>query len=108
MMKKISILSLHLGYGGIEKCITSLANTLCDKYEIEIAVSYRLFDESAFHLDERVKVIYLNDSNIVPNREAFKSACRKFNIIKIFFYLNKKKSFFFHFSFFLFLIFFFF
>ena len=37
-MRKISILSLHLGYGGIERAIVSLANSLCSKYEIEIAV----------------------------------------------------------------------
>ena len=36
-MKKISILSLHLGYGGIEKSITALANLLCEDYEVEIA-----------------------------------------------------------------------
>ena len=34
-MKKISILSLHLGYGGIEKSVVSLANLLCKKYNVE-------------------------------------------------------------------------
>ena len=36
-MKKVSILSLHLGYGGIEKCVATLANILCTRYEVEIA-----------------------------------------------------------------------
>ena len=31
-MKKITILALHLGYGGIEKCIAALANSLVDTY----------------------------------------------------------------------------
>ena len=30
-MKKISILALHLNYGGIEHAIISLANLICDK-----------------------------------------------------------------------------
>ena len=37
-MKKISSLALHLGYGGIEQAIVSLANSLSSKYEIEISV----------------------------------------------------------------------
>ena len=45
IMKKISILALHFGYGGIEKSIAALANMLCDKYQIEIACTYKLFDE---------------------------------------------------------------
>ena len=39
-MKKISILALHLGYGGIEKSIVSLANVLCERYKVEIATCY--------------------------------------------------------------------
>ena len=35
-MKRVSILSLHLGYGGIEKSVAALANMLCDKYDVEI------------------------------------------------------------------------
>lgn len=72
-MKKISILSLHLGYGGIEKAVVSLANTLCSKYEIEIAVCYRLYDKCVFDLDSRVKVKYLN-KNLKPNKNEFKQA----------------------------------
>ena len=82
-MKKISILSLHLGYGGIEKCITSLANILCSKYEVEIAVCYKLYKESAFELDDRINVIYLNDDEIIPNRESLRDAIHRFNPIKI-------------------------
>ena len=56
-MKKISILSLHLGYGGIEKSIAALANMLCDDYEVEIACSYKLFEESVFPVDKRVNIV---------------------------------------------------
>ena len=66
-MKKVSILSLHLGYGGIEKSVAALANMLVEKYEVEIACSYKLFDESVFPVDKRVKIIYLTD--VKPNKE---------------------------------------
>ena len=45
-MKKITILALHLGYGGIEKCISTLANSLKDEYDINIISTYKLYDES--------------------------------------------------------------
>ena len=81
-MKKVSILSLHLGYGGIEKCVVTLANTLCKRYEVEIAVCYKLYDKSAFKLDDRVKVKYLNN-DLKPNRDTLKAAVKSKNPIKI-------------------------
>lgn len=90
-MKKVSILSLHLGYGGIEKSIVNLANTLCSRYEVEIACTYRLFDKSAFDLNPKVKVKYLlND--LKPNKDSFKKALkakRPIRIIKEAFYACK-------------------
>ncbi len=82
-MKKISILSLHLGYGGIEKSIVSLANVLCNRYEVEIAVCYQLYDECVFPLDSRVKVRYLNTRDIVPNHESLRNALHSKNIFKM-------------------------
>lgn len=81
-MKKISILSLHLGYGGIEKCVVTLANTLCEKYEVEIATCYKLYETSAFPIDERVKVKYLN-KNLKPNHDKLRAAFKSKNPIKI-------------------------
>lgn len=81
-MKKISILSLHLGYGGIERSIVNLANILCSRYEVEIACSYRLYDKSAFDLDPRVKVKYLI-KDLKPNHDSFKEALKNKNIIRI-------------------------
>ena len=82
-MKKVAILSLHLGYGGIEKCVVNLANVLCKRYDVEIAVSYQLYDKSAFFLDPRVKVIYLNKT-IKPNHAKIEEAKRSKNIFKLF------------------------
>ena len=75
-MKKVSILSLHLGYGGIEKSITNLANLICDDYEVEILSTYKLDMEPAFELKSKVKVTYLIDK-YKPNREEWKNSIRK-------------------------------
>ena len=82
-MKKIAILSLHLGYGGIEKSIVALANMLSDKYKIEIVSSYKLYDEPAFDINKKVKVKYLIE-NYIPNREDFKRAVEDRRIKSIF------------------------
>lgn len=64
--KKILILALHLGYGGVEKSVTSLANSLAKNtnYEIEIASIYNLYGKSVYDLDKSVKVTYLIDSDL--------------------------------------------
>lgn len=81
-MKKISILALHLGYGGIEKCVVNLANTLCEKYDVEIATCYKLYEKSAFELDKRVKVNYLNN-DLKPNHEALRNSLKSKNPFRI-------------------------
>ena len=81
-MKKISILSLHLGYGGIEKSIVALANLLVEKYQVEIACTYKLYDEPVFLLDPRVKVIYL--TKYKPNKKEIKNSFKKYRFIKLF------------------------
>ena len=81
-MKKVSILSLHLGYGGIEKCVCALANMLAGKYEVEIACVYKLYDKPIFDLDKKIKVKYLTD--VKPNRDELKKAIKSKNIANIF------------------------
>ena len=81
-MKKISILSLHLNYGGIERAIVSLANYLCNYYDVEIACTYKINEESSFKLDKKVKVKYL--TNVVPNKKEFKKALKSFKLITAF------------------------
>lgn len=80
-MKKLTILALHLGYGGIEKCIAALANSLVDTYKVEILAIYKLYEEPAFYIDPRVHIRYL--SKVVPNKNDFKYALKRVNIFKI-------------------------
>ena len=75
-MKKVSILSLHLGYGGIEKSICALANMIVNSYDVEIAVTYKLYDKTSFALDPRVKIVYLT-TNRTPNADKWKESIRK-------------------------------
>lgn len=81
-MKKVTILSLHLGYGGIENAVATLANQLCTKYEVEILSVYRLYNEPAFDLDDRVKITYI--SNIKPNKKEMLYYLKKKNYSKLF------------------------
>lgn len=66
-MKKVTILALHLGYGGIENAVVTLANTLSSKYDVEILSVYRLYNEPVYQLNEKVNVKYV--SNIKPNKK---------------------------------------
>ncbi len=81
-MKKLTIFSLHLGYGGIEKSIVNLANLLCQDYQVEIVSTYKLEDTPAFEIDEKVKVTYLIEK-YKPNREEWKNAFKKVRPIKL-------------------------
>ena len=78
-MKKIAILALHLGYGGVERSISTLANMLAEKkdYEISIISIYQLYDKPVFPLHEKIKVTYLLPKNLTPNREEWKESLRK-------------------------------
>ncbi len=80
-MKKITIFSLHLGYGGIEKSIVNLANLLSDEYEVEIVSTYKLEDTPAFDINKKVKVRYLI-TKYKPNRLEWKESVRKLRPIK--------------------------
>ena len=82
-MKKVSILALHLNYGGIEKSIAALANILCEDYNVKIACCYKLLDEPAFSIDRRVKIKYLLP-NMAPNRDVFKKKLKDKKFISAF------------------------
>ena len=78
-MKKVTILSLHLGFGGIEKSVVALANILCENYEVEIVSTYRLYDKPSFNVDSRVHIVYLMEG-FKPNKEEIKAAIKSKNV----------------------------
>lgn len=75
-MKKVTIFALHLGYGGIEKSITSLANALTERYEVEIISTYKILEQPAFNLNKKIKVKYLIEE-VMPNREEWKKTIKE-------------------------------
>lgn len=77
---KITILSLHLGYGGVERAITNIANMLVEKYEVEIISLYSKKEEP-FKLDEKVKINHL--MNTTSNKAALKKALKKKKVLEI-------------------------
>ena len=81
-MKRVTILALHLGYGGIERAISDLANSLVDDYIVEVVSTYKVYDKPVNRLDRRIKVKYLTE--LKPNKKEFKSALKKFRLISAF------------------------
>lgn len=68
--KKVTILGLHLSYGGVEQAIVNLANCLCDDFDVELVIFYRIHNKEVYDINKKVKIIYLTD--LKPNREEFK------------------------------------
>lgn len=81
-INKISIIVLHLGFGGVENSISSLANMLCNYYDIEIISTYKLLEKPAFELNSKIKVRYLIET-LTPNRTELKNALKNKNITRI-------------------------
>ena len=78
---KITILALHLGYGGIEKFISNIANMFIDNNDVEIISIYKLYDNPPFYINKNVKITYLLE-NLKPNRKEFYNSIKKFKLIE--------------------------
>lgn len=87
-MKKITILALHLGYGGIENCISNLANSLVDDYEVNIVSTYKLYEKPVFKLNDKIKIKYLM-TDLKPNKQELKQSLKKLKLITFFKELKK-------------------
>jgi len=80
-MKKITILALHLNYGGIERFITNLANSISNEYDVEIVSTYKLLDKPFFDLNKNIEVKYLI-TDLKPNKHILKDSLKKCRFIK--------------------------
>ena len=63
-MKKITILALHMGYGGVENALATLVNNICSEYDVEIVSTYKLYDKEVYPINSKVKITYLINSDI--------------------------------------------
>ena len=68
-MKKISILALHLGSGGIERITTMLANNLCKDYKVEIVSTYKIFSKPFFQQKVEKDKRYLQALNNIKREK---------------------------------------
>ena len=78
--KKVAILALHMGYGGVENAITTQASMLSKLYNVEIISLYKQEYKIPFKLDSKVKVTYL--LNTVSNRQEFIDNLKHIHLIK--------------------------
>lgn len=85
-MKRVTILALHLGYDGIAKSVVHLANSLCDKYDVEIVCSYKLYDKPSFPVDSRVDIRYLIVTRLPSLLQEYNTLLKEKRFIK----LNKR------------------
>lgn len=83
-MKKITIISLHLGYGGIEKAVVNLANALSPSYDVKILSIYKTYDKVPFEIDPKVEVKYLMSGDIALKTDKYKRSIRSFKFITLF------------------------
>ena len=79
--RKISILALHLGYGGVENVISNVANMLSDNFEVEIIAIYKK-EQIPFKISNKVRIKYI--TNTCSNREEFNNALKSKKIMSIF------------------------
>lgn len=83
-MKKITIISLHLGYGGIEKAVIDLANGLSSSYQVKILSVYKTYEDIPFKVNSNVSVKYLMSGDIALKTDKYKRSIRKFQFITLF------------------------
>lgn len=81
-MKKIAILGLHLGYGGVENAIVNEANMLCEDYDVELVITYKLYSRISYKLNQKVEVKFL--TSLKPNREEFLNYLKNKQLFKAF------------------------
>ncbi|MDF9824979.1 glycosyltransferase involved in cell wall biosynthesis [Breznakia sp. PF5-3] len=79
---KITIFALHLGFGGVEKYVITIANMLCKKYEVEIVSTYKVLESPSFPVDKRIRISYLIE-DLKPNKEKFKKAIHSKKFLSI-------------------------
>lgn len=79
---KITIYALHLGVGGVENYVLTLANMLVEEHDVDIVSTYKMQEKPAFYVNPKVKITYLLE-DLKPNKEELREALKGRNIINI-------------------------
>jgi len=83
MKKKLEILVYHLGYGGIEKAVSSLVEVLKNDYEISILSFYRLYNQPVFVIDSNIPIRYLYETDVPLKVKKYNQLIKKKQIGKL-------------------------
>lgn len=78
---RVTIFALHLGFGGVEKYISTIANILSEKHSVQIISTYKTTEKPAFCINDNVSVHYLIPYG--PNSLGLKNAVKERNIFRI-------------------------
>lgn len=81
MMKKITIFTLILGVGGIEKYISTLCKSLENSYLIEIICTYKVSSKPAFSFSDKIHIRYLISEK--PDDVSLKKLMRRFQFFSV-------------------------
>lgn len=92
-MKKVTILSMHTGYGGAENSIATLANNICNNYDVEIISLYDLYGREVYPINHKVKIAYLIRNDIAIKVDKYKKLLREKKYKKLFKVLFKDYGF---------------
>ncbi len=86
--KKLAMLALHLGNGGIEKATVNTANALSKDFDVELVVAYKLSDKVLYDIDKNVEIKYLIDNDIAQRTLKYKKMLREFDLKRLFSSIN--------------------
>ncbi len=64
LKKRLEILVYHLGYGGIEKAVSSFVSMFHDTYDISIVSLYQLYERPIFPIPTDVSITYLYQTDV--------------------------------------------
>lgn len=84
LKKRLEIIVYHLGYGGIEKAVSSLANLLNEEVEISILSFYRLYQEPIFSIPYNVSIHYLYDTDVPLKVKKYNQLLHQGKIFQLF------------------------
>lgn len=81
-MRKVTIIALHLYYGGIEKYISYLCKMFENDYEVEVITVYKKDEKPAFEFSKKIKIAYLTNS--FPYTVSIKKLIKEYKFFKVF------------------------
>lgn len=90
MRKKITIFSLHLSFGGIERYISTFCKMFSSDYDIEIISTFKYDEKPAFDFDQSIKIKYL--VNDYPDKVSLKLLVKQHKFISVLKELYRRKK----------------